>query len=78
MFDELISATLIGRGAKALEIGRCAPAKKVSPRAAKNAVRAPESAGFEAWRVKNHACEYATNGIPDSNSVPAAQARPAS
>jgi hypothetical protein len=52
MFDELISATLIGRGAKALEIGPCASAKKVSPRAAKNAVRAPENVGFEAWRVE--------------------------
>jgi hypothetical protein len=49
MFDELISATLIRRGAKALEIGLRNPAKKVSPRAAKNAVRAPENAGFEAW-----------------------------
>lgn len=78
MFDELISTAPVRRGAKVLEIGLCAPAKKVSPLASKNKVPSPEDAGFGVSRGKNHASEYATDGALELNSVPAARAEPVS
>ena len=78
MFDELISTAPVRRGAKVLEIGLCAPAKKVSPQASKNTGLGPEDAGFGLLRVKNHASEYATGGVLELNSISAALAQPVS